>query len=118
MSTFMPCPTARNAVPMAAVVFPLPGPVFTMMRPRRTSDIEAEFLIVPGWWEYVLPKAAITRFARDEPLQHAGQTVAGVVARRNRDWRVAGHSECSIRLRNAQSRPCTVPRPESCHSAT
>ena len=24
---------------MAAVVLPLPGPVFTMIRPRRTSDI-------------------------------------------------------------------------------
>src|SRR5271154_1895284 len=35
----MPCPTARKAVPMAAVVLPLPGPVFTMIRPRRTSLI-------------------------------------------------------------------------------
>src|SRR5437762_3427847 len=35
MSTRMPWPTARSAVPMAAVVLPLPGPVFTMMRPRR-----------------------------------------------------------------------------------
>ena len=26
------------AVPMAAVVLPLPGPVFTMMSPRRTSS--------------------------------------------------------------------------------
>ena len=32
---------ARSAVPIAAVVFPLPGPVFTIMRPRRRSDIEA-----------------------------------------------------------------------------
>src|SRR5262252_9437386 len=44
---------------MAAVVFPLPGPVFTMMRPRRTSDIEADFLMLPGGWRYGLPKAAI-----------------------------------------------------------
>src|ERR1700686_1995166 len=47
----MPWPTARNAVPMAAVVFPLPGPVFTMIRPRRRSDIRetrAESLIVRG----------------------------------------------------------------------
>src|SRR5208337_1054336 len=53
MRTRIPCPTARSAVPMAAVVFPLPGPVFTMMRPRRRSDIEkirhkAESLIVRG----------------------------------------------------------------------
>src|SRR5436190_8310231 len=41
----MPLPTARNAVPIAAVVLPLPGPVLTMMRPRRTSDI-SEALIV------------------------------------------------------------------------
>src|SRR5208337_817350 len=39
MSTRMPWPTARRAVPMAAVVLPFPGPVFTMMRPRRTSCI-------------------------------------------------------------------------------
>src|SRR5579884_2555975 len=37
MRTRMPCPTARKAVPMAAVVLPFPGPVFTMMRPRRMS---------------------------------------------------------------------------------
>src|SRR5207245_11325334 len=46
MRTRIPCPTARNAVPIAAVVFPLPGPVFTMMSPRRTSFIVREFLIV------------------------------------------------------------------------
>src|SRR6267142_2347922 len=34
----MPLPTARNAVPMAAVVLPLPAPVLTMMRPLRTSS--------------------------------------------------------------------------------
>src|SRR4051812_40956585 len=38
MSTFMPLPTARKAVPMAAVVLPFPGPVFTMMRPRLMSS--------------------------------------------------------------------------------
>src|SRR5271165_224842 len=36
----MPLPTARNAVPMAAVVLPLPGPVFTMINPRRTSAMK------------------------------------------------------------------------------
>src|SRR6266478_753320 len=60
MSTRMPCPTARSAVPMAAVVFPLPGPVFTMMRPRRRSDMRAESL------DYMragipVPDAQITR---------------------------------------------------------
>src|SRR5262249_42739969 len=39
ISTRMPLPTARNAVPMAAVVLPFPGPVFTMMSPRRLSGI-------------------------------------------------------------------------------
>src|ERR1043166_9123243 len=43
----MPFPTARNAVPIAAVVLPLPGPVFTMISPRRTSLI-AQPLIVPA----------------------------------------------------------------------
>src|SRR5437660_7903775 len=47
MSTRIPCPTARSAVPMAAVVLPLPGPVLTMIRPRRTSCIMKECLIVP-----------------------------------------------------------------------
>src|SRR5579863_8273697 len=35
MSTRMPLPTARRAVPMAAVVFPLPGPVLISRSPRR-----------------------------------------------------------------------------------
>src|SRR5450432_3422583 len=39
ISTRIPFPTARKAVPMAAVVLPLPGPVFTIINPRRTSDI-------------------------------------------------------------------------------
>ena len=43
----MPWPTARNAVPMAAVVLPLPGPVFTIISPRRMSCIPANLLIVP-----------------------------------------------------------------------
>jgi hypothetical protein len=34
---------------MAAVVLPLPGPVFTMMSPRRMSDILGKLLIVPVW---------------------------------------------------------------------
>src|SRR6266700_6092542 len=39
MSTRMSCPTARYAVPIAAVVLPLPGPVLTMISPRRTAAI-------------------------------------------------------------------------------
>src|ERR1700761_2494276 len=39
MRTFNPLPTARRAVPMAAVVLPLPGPLFTMISPLRTSAI-------------------------------------------------------------------------------
>ena len=31
----MPLPAARKAVPRAAVVLPLPGPVLMRMRPRR-----------------------------------------------------------------------------------
>src|SRR5438270_338649 len=42
MSTRMPLPTARSPVPMAAVVLPLPGPVFTMIRPLRVSAISAK----------------------------------------------------------------------------
>lgn len=41
MSTFMPQPTARNAVPRAAVVLPLPGPVLMRTRPLRESVIRA-----------------------------------------------------------------------------
>ena len=48
IKTFMPLPTARSAVPMAAVVLPLPGPVFTMISPRRTSAI-TEVRIVLTW---------------------------------------------------------------------
>ena len=33
----MPLPTARSAVPMAAVVLPLPGPVLMRIRPLRVS---------------------------------------------------------------------------------
>jgi hypothetical protein len=33
---------------MAAVVLPLPGPVLTMMSPRRMSDIPVESFIVPA----------------------------------------------------------------------
>src|SRR5207249_4195701 len=51
MSTRMPWPTARRAVPMAAVVLPLPGPVFTMIRPRRTSAI-SKGLIVLRWGSF------------------------------------------------------------------
>ena len=35
ISTFMPLPTARKAVPIAAVVLPLPGPVLMRINPRR-----------------------------------------------------------------------------------
>jgi tRNA modification GTPase len=44
----MPLPTARNAVPMAAVVLPLPGPVLTMIRPRRTSAISKGLIVLRG----------------------------------------------------------------------
>src|SRR5581483_8237332 len=37
ISTLRPWPTARNAVPSAAVVLPLPGPVFTMINPFLDS---------------------------------------------------------------------------------
>ena len=33
----MPLPTARRAVPIAAVVLPLPGPVLMRISPRRVS---------------------------------------------------------------------------------
>ena len=35
----VPFPTARKAVPMAAVVLPLPGPVLIRISPRRESVI-------------------------------------------------------------------------------
>jgi len=37
INTFSPCPTQRNAVPRAEVVFPLPGPVLTITNPLRVS---------------------------------------------------------------------------------
>src|SRR5437016_465618 len=36
MPTRMPWPMARNTMPKAAVVFPLPGPVWTIRRPRSS----------------------------------------------------------------------------------
>jgi len=36
----IPWPSARNAVPIAAVVFPFPGPVLTRINPRRTSGMD------------------------------------------------------------------------------
>src|ERR1700735_3937058 len=39
MSTRMPLPAARNAVPRAAVVLPLPGPVLMRISPRREGSI-------------------------------------------------------------------------------
>ena len=41
MSTRMPLPTARNAVPRAAVVLPLPGPVLISRSPRREEESES-----------------------------------------------------------------------------
>src|SRR5579863_3485972 len=46
MRTLIPWPTERRAVPIAAVVFPFPGPVLTMMRPRRTSVMFSGRLIL------------------------------------------------------------------------
>src|SRR5581483_439895 len=62
MSTRIPWPTARRAVPMAAVVLPLPGPVLTMISPRRISSI-AELLIVQNWnpLRFVEPKPRTDR---------------------------------------------------------
>src|SRR5580704_10127335 len=40
ISTFMPHPTARRAVPSAAVVLPLPGPVLIRISPRRDDGSE------------------------------------------------------------------------------
>ena len=37
IKTLRPCPAARMAVPSAAVVLPLPGPVWTIIRPFRVS---------------------------------------------------------------------------------
>src|ERR1700683_3253091 len=79
MSTRIPWPTARKAVPMAAVVFPFPGPVFTMIRPRRTSVIRCEGLIllertgVGGQWSVVSDQRnsciiSVRGFADHRPL--------------------------------------------------
>src|SRR5579884_677693 len=37
----MPLPTARRAVPMAAVVLPLPGPVLISTSPRRDCSLDS-----------------------------------------------------------------------------
>jgi len=44
INTFSPCPTQRKAVPRAAVVFPLPGPVLTIINPLRVSGDRASFI--------------------------------------------------------------------------
>src|SRR6478672_4397780 len=68
----MPCPTARKAVPMAAVVLPLPGPVFTMMRPRRMSGIPAKLrlYLFPGMWARA-PRSCGATLAIPPPKHHA-----------------------------------------------
>src|SRR5580700_10336242 len=44
ISTFMPQPTARRAVPSAAVVLPLPGPVLMRIKPLREDA--SEFIVL------------------------------------------------------------------------
>ena len=41
INTLSPCPTARKAVPKAAVVLPFPGPVLTMINPFLVSGKRA-----------------------------------------------------------------------------
>src|ERR1700694_5055139 len=41
---------------MAAVVFPLPGPVFTIMRPRRSSDMSSKMRELSIVRENLAPK--------------------------------------------------------------
>src|SRR5208282_6371179 len=74
--TRIPCPTARSAVPMAAVVFPLPGPVFTMMRPRRRSDIKPNLQLYGA--AITLPNPSGLNFeenflAPEKPEQHPAE---------------------------------------------
>ena len=53
----MPLPTARRAVPMAAVVLPLPGPVLMRMSPRREDGSEFIVAVLSG------PGMAVVRLA-------------------------------------------------------
>ena len=46
MRTRMPLPAARKAVPRAAVVLPLPGPVLMRMRPRRADSVVGVSVVV------------------------------------------------------------------------
>ncbi len=48
MPTFMPCPIARTAMPSAADVLPLAGPVWTMIRPFSTVLV-ASFFAWAAW---------------------------------------------------------------------
>src|SRR5215471_10192115 len=68
MSTRNHWPTARSAVPMAAVVFPLPGPVFTMIKPRRISGITVKLFIVPVRHHLGGVHPGARRFASEPPF--------------------------------------------------
>src|ERR1700733_2250005 len=66
----MPLPAARKAVPRAAVVLPLPGPVLMRMRPRRVvSGAEAESDMVLGY------RFAGSRFEGGSDSNFSDQTV-------------------------------------------
>lgn len=47
INTLSPCPTARKAVPSAAVVLPFPGPVLTMISPFLFSGKLASLIALP-----------------------------------------------------------------------
>src|SRR5271170_2434293 len=64
----MPWPTARSAVPMAAVVLPFPGPVLTMIKPRRTSVIVDESRL------YLFARPSVPQVIR-MPLQNGERPV-------------------------------------------
>src|SRR5205814_1645708 len=72
----MPLPTARKAVPIAAVVLPLPGPVFTMMRPRRISSGMNVSLLVAAviWMAFEDCKCAIELFQQNHACQLVGKS--------------------------------------------
>src|SRR5579863_9010654 len=96
MSTRMPLPTARRAVPMAAVVLPLPGPVLMTSKPRRESVIEA------GRGSKVQGRGDQCKCSVDRSLIPRPTSMAGVIRMPAEDCKCAvdplGHHQLGQRM--------------------
>src|ERR1700730_8340640 len=70
IKTRRPWPTARNAVPSAQVVLPLPGPVYTMSSPFSSGMKVSELLLFQLQSPYEFPGDAMDAVLRG--CRHGG----------------------------------------------